>query len=125
MTDIPMKFAIPILAVVALPLLGALYNFATPAPQLMQAHTSAPAQTNDNKFVATLRATNEDPCTHAAMKINVEAYRHDLDVSGDCHVTYKANKTEAHVELEVSEGVFRFTYVADAVRLPEDMIPNK
>jgi|GEM_PF-3943200 len=53
MTDIPMKFAIPILAVVALPLVGALYQFTVPAPQSRQ------AQTNDNKFAAWVRAKRE------------------------------------------------------------------
>jgi hypothetical protein len=54
-----------------------------------------------------------------SLENNVQDSRH-LDTSGDCRATYDTNKTQAHVELEVSEGVFRFTYVADAVRLPED-----
>ena len=116
MTDIPMKFAIPILAVVALPLVGALYHFTVPAPQPRQ------AQTNDNKFAAWLRANHEDPCNNAAIEISAEAYRkegRDIKAGGDCHVTYNANKTQAHIELEASEGVFRFTYIADAVRSPD------
>jgi hypothetical protein len=116
MTDIPMKFAIPILAVVALPLVGALYNFAVSAPQPRQ------AQSNDNKFAGWLRANNEDPCNVAALTIRAVANSkegRDVKAGGDCHVTYNANKTQAHIELEASEGVFRFTYIADAVRLPD------
>jgi hypothetical protein len=61
MTGIPMKFAIPILAVVALPLVYALYNFSA-------APASTQEQIDGKEFVATLRAANEDPCTHAAWK---------------------------------------------------------
>src|SRR5450830_1584412 len=57
------------------------------------------------------------PCNHAAIEVSAEAYRkegRDIKAGGDCHVTYNANKTQAHIELEASEGVFRFTYIADA-----------
>jgi len=116
MTDIPLKFAIPILTVVALPLVGALYQFTASAPQPRQ------AQNNDNKFGAWVRANNEDPCNVAALTISAVAYSkegRDVKAGGDCRVTYNANKTHAHIELEASEGVFRFTYIADAVRLPD------
>jgi len=58
----------------------------------------------------------------AALKISAEAYSKEgryINAGGDCHVTYNANKTQAHIELEASEGVLRITYIADAVRLPD------
>jgi hypothetical protein len=115
MTDIPLKFAIPILAVIASPLGYAIYNFTgIPAPALTQ------EQIDGKKFVAHMRGVNGDPCFWVNWKILGESYGRELDTSGDCRVTYNANKTQAHVELEISEGVFRSTYVADAVPSPED-----